>query len=256
MNEHPLVIAHRGFPREAPENTIPAFEKALEAGAHMIELDVRSTSDGHPVVFHDYSLYRTTSQRGLIEMLTLRQVEKLDVGAQRGEEFHGTRIPQLEEALIFARNRVPVNIELKTPGIERKIVNLIKKHSMTRSVLVSSFRYSSLKKIAEMEPEIRLGVIAVFLSGFDDIVKDLNPYSVHLWSPLLLSKIPIDHAHSRGLRVYAWPVNSVRQFRVLSILGVDAMITEMPDRLVQALPPEQRGVTRKTLPPRLKPKKA
>lgn len=247
----PLIVAHRGFHRDAPENSIPSFEMAKEVGASMVELDVRRTSDGHPVVFHDHSLYRTTAQRGIIEMLTLKQVRKLDIGVHHDEEYRGTRVPTLEEVIKYAKNRIPLNIEIKTPGIEEKVVRLIRKHGVMKRVVVSSFRFSILRKIHRLEPEIRIGGVAFYISGFEELQEDMAPYSLHLWAPLLLSRIPVDAAHNAGIRVLAWPVNSLRLFKVLKRLGVDGVITSIPDRIADHLHGDEPRPRRLNLPPPL-----
>jgi glycerophosphoryl diester phosphodiesterase len=246
-----LIIAHRGYSKDVPENTMPAFQKAMKAGAHMIELDVRGTRDGHPVVFHDRTLYRTTTQRGIIEMLTLNQVQKLSVDTRQGKDAPKIKIPTLEEVLVFAKDRVLLNIELKTEGIEKKVIKLIEKHDMINSVVVSSYRFQCLKRIREIQPEIRLGCAAFFLAGFGEIAREIAPYSVHLWNTLVISDRPIRKAHQHGIRVYVWMVNLTSQFRRFACWGVDGVITDFPDRLSNIVPEKVRGSKLKTLPPPL-----
>src|SRR5215472_18837798 len=94
------VIAHRGASGTCPENTIPAFRRAAEVGAHMVELDVQLTRDGQPVVIHDWTLNRTTSGRGAVRRRTLEEISKLDAGAWFGRAFADTRVPTLEQ--VFA----------------------------------------------------------------------------------------------------------------------------------------------------------
>ncbi|MEW6201157.1 MAG: glycerophosphodiester phosphodiesterase family protein [bacterium] len=248
-----MIIAHRGFCKDVPENTLAAFQKAVKAGAHMIELDVRTTSDGHPVVFHDHTLYRTTAQRGIIEMLTLNQVRKLNVGPKQTDRVQKFRVPTLEEVLIFAKDKVLLNIELKTTGTEKAIVKLIEKHDMLNKVVVSSFRFSSLKKVRELQAEVKIGCIAFFLAGFSEIAEKLAPYSVHLWTPLVLSDRPVRRAHQQGIRVYLWHVNAAAQFRRLTRLGIDGVITDAADLLVDVLPEKSRRIRPETLPPPLIP---
>ena len=251
--EFPLIIAHRGFCKDVPENTLAAFQKAVKAGANMIELDVRNTSDGHPVVFHDHTLYRTTAQRGIIEMLTLNQVQKLNVGQREAGTSQKFRVPTLEEVLTFAKDRILLNIELKVAGTEKAVVKLIEKHEMINKVVVSSFRFSSLKRVRELQPEVRIGCIAFFLAGFGEIAEKLAPYSVHLWTPLVLSDRPLRRAHQNGIRVYLWQVNSNAQFRRLTRWGVDGVFTDATDLLVDAVPEKFRRIRLETLPPPLTP---
>ncbi|MCY4112087.1 MAG: glycerophosphodiester phosphodiesterase family protein [Chloroflexi bacterium] len=109
----PLVIAHRGDTAAGPENTLPAFAAAIDAGADGIELDVHPSRDGAPVVHHDYYLERTTNGAGLVTDHTLAELRALDAGAWFGEAFAGERLPTLEEVLSLAAGRVRLEIELK-----------------------------------------------------------------------------------------------------------------------------------------------
>ena len=110
----PTVIAHRGFSAIAPENTLPAFQNAIDAGADMIEFDIRLTRDQQFVVIHDATLERTTNGRGIVENHTLSELQTLDAGSWFGREFAGTVLPSLGETLSLCRNRILVNIEVKT----------------------------------------------------------------------------------------------------------------------------------------------
>ena len=114
----PFVIAHRGYSGRAPENTLPAFEAAIEAGAPALELDVRLTKDRVPIVFHDATLDRTTNGSGRIDAHDWEEVSKLDAGAWFGPAFAGARVPLLETALAMLADRVLINIELKPDGFD------------------------------------------------------------------------------------------------------------------------------------------
>jgi len=111
-----LVLGHRGASAAAPENTHAAFRAALAAGADGVEFDVRFSSDGAPVVIHDASLARTGGRRVRVESLTLRQLQKFDVGVWFGSEFAGERIPALGDALETLASARMVNIEIKALG--------------------------------------------------------------------------------------------------------------------------------------------
>ena len=118
----PTVVAHRGFSAIAPENTLPAFLRAIDAGADMIELDVRLTADHRLVVIHDATLERTTNGRGAVAHQTLDEPRRLDAGAWFGPVFAGAIVPTLDEDLEVCRGRVLANIEVKTE--ERGVVPL------------------------------------------------------------------------------------------------------------------------------------
>ena len=110
----PTVIAHRVFSAIAPENTLPVFQNAIDAGVDMIEFDIRLTRDKQFVVIHDATLERTTNGRGIVENHTLSELQTLDAGSWFGRKFAGTVLPSLGEALALCRNRILVNIEVKT----------------------------------------------------------------------------------------------------------------------------------------------
>ena len=112
--EKPVIFAHRGYSTKAPENTIAAFDLAFQAGAHGIEIDVRLTNDGIPVVIHDRSVKRTTTTSGLIDRLTLHQIKSMDAGSWFSSKFSGERIPTLEQVLERYGKKHLINVELKS----------------------------------------------------------------------------------------------------------------------------------------------
>lgn len=110
-------VAHRGYSSLAPENTMAAFELAMEqAQVQWIELDVQLSRDGYPVVIHDYRLERTTNGKGFVKDMTLHELKQLDAGSWKSKKYAGERIPTLAEVLERIRGRVKLNIELKTTG--------------------------------------------------------------------------------------------------------------------------------------------
>ena len=109
----PLVSAHRGFSKIAPENTIPALQAAFDAGADLAEIDVRMTADGAVVLMHDALVDRTTSGNGLVSALSLSEVKQLDAGSWFERSYAGTSVPTLDEVLDWSRGRLALLIELK-----------------------------------------------------------------------------------------------------------------------------------------------
>ncbi|MBU6283841.1 glycerophosphodiester phosphodiesterase, partial [bacterium] len=107
-------MAHRGASAECPENTLVAFRRAMELGANMIECDLQLTADGHVVVFHDWSLERTTDGSGTVRDQPLAVLRSLDAGSWKEPRFAGERVPTLEEALDATAGRVGLNLELKS----------------------------------------------------------------------------------------------------------------------------------------------
>lgn len=153
----PVILGHRGSPAESPENTMVSFRRSLDQGAEMLELDVRLSSDGVPVVIHDEKLERVTGRPGTVGRRTLRHLRSLDAGGWFDPAFQGERLPTLEEALAELIPRVPINVELKfrrgDPGpLTRAVAQVIRGLGVARRVLVSSFRHDSLPLMVEEIP--------------------------------------------------------------------------------------------------------
>ena len=132
-----LNIAHRGASALAPENTIAAFERAVELGADVIELDLHMSQDGELVVIHDDTLDRTTDGSGPVHHRSLGELMRLDAGRWFGEGFAGQRIPRLDEVLDRFAGKVPLALEIKAgstffPGIEEKVVSALRERRAWR----------------------------------------------------------------------------------------------------------------------------
>ncbi len=231
------VFAHRGASAYAPQNTIPAFRKALELGAAGIELDVQLTSDGVPVVIHDFVLDSTTDMSGFIHTTSWKELQKADAGVKFGPDFKGTGIPSLEEVLALIPPAVCLNVEIKslsfveedTPGTVSALLN----QAGERELLVSSFNHRSLKRFQELSPEIPVGI----LSGSDmvDFVSyiersGLKPFSLHPEASYL-SPAYVNEAHARGWKIYSYTINTKEQAGLAAQLGIDGVFSDYPDLL-------------------------
>ena len=156
------IIAHRGASGCSPENTIPAFRKAIEIGSNGIELDVHLTKDDKIVVVHDFNIDRTSNGKGYVKDYTLNELKKFDFGSWYGEKFASVSIPTLEEVLELVKyynwNGL-INIEIKNgpifyPNIERKLIGIIRAYGLEENVIFSSFNHYSLKILKEIDPNI------------------------------------------------------------------------------------------------------
>ena len=232
---HPVVIAHRGASTDAPENTIAAFELALEQGADGIELDVHLSRDDHLVVFHDFTVERTTDGAGPVRGLTVRELKRLDAGGWRDRRFRGQRVQTLHEVLERFRERTRFWVELKGgtalyPGIEERVVSALEIYDVVDRTLVQSFDHEALRRIRTASPEIRSGALverapldgALLRPG---VVDAICP-DVHVLSEPELSKI-----HEAGLACYVWTVNEPAQVDRLVGWGVSGVITDRPGAL-------------------------
>ncbi|MBU5443706.1 glycerophosphodiester phosphodiesterase family protein [Paenibacillus sp. MSJ-34] len=167
ISQSPLIVAHRGLNALAPENTIPAFELAVEAGIELIELDIHLTKDGKLVIMHDFSVDRTTDGSGKVRDLTLEQLKLLQANKtdnadwqEAYDRYPDAKVPTLDEVLEFAKGKnVVLELELKGIGIEEQVVEHILRHDMAADVYVTSFSLDLLKKVAELSPDIGLTLI-------------------------------------------------------------------------------------------------
>jgi glycerophosphoryl diester phosphodiesterase len=162
------VIAHRGEHRAHPENTLPAFQAAIDAGADFFELDVRTTADGHLVLMHDATIDRTTNGSGTVRQLSLNQIRALDAGARFSPQFAGTRVPTLGDALTLAHGRIGVYIDSKDIA-PSELVSALTNAAMLDSVVIyggAGFLkqvqvfYPSLKVMPEAGSAATLGKLA------------------------------------------------------------------------------------------------
>ena len=241
-----LNIAHRGANRVAPQNTLAAFVKAVELGADGVELDAQLSADGVAVVIHDYELDGTTDGSGPVAAQPLAALKELDAGGWFDPAFAGERIPTLAEVLDRVGQQLLVNIELKVPpgeedkGLEAAVVSLVERFGLAERVLLSSFNPYALRRARALAPHLPLGLLygplpSSWSSRFRAArMRDLNPEAVNpFW--LLISRWGVRRAHRRGRRVVAWTVDTANVMHRLVGWGVDAIITNLPDRLHEVL---------------------
>jgi glycerophosphoryl diester phosphodiesterase len=229
------VIAHRGASGTCPENTLPAFRRAVELGVPMVELDVQLTRDGHPVVIHDSTLERTTSGYGAVRRRTLAEIAALDAGRWFAPAFAGTRVPTLGDVL--ATIPIRINVELKAiggDGLEHRALQAVEEAGALGRVVFSSFDPSTLERLRALSGEAELAVLWSGRSirkalGHADRV---GARSVHLrngaWAP---AAIATGHAAGRAVRV--WTVNAPADFVRLTDAGADGVFTDHPERFLQ-----------------------
>jgi glycerophosphoryl diester phosphodiesterase len=241
----PVIIGHRGYRARYPENTLVSFSGAMAAGADMIELDVTLSRDRAVVVIHDDTLNRTTSGFGPVHQATLQEIKQLDAGTWFDSRFAGESVPTLEEVLILAGGKISINIEIKSsawesgfPGdaIEQQVVDLIVRHDLVKTTLVSSFHPGYLKNIANMPVHPEIAFITDRSAPPDtlDICKQLGAFSWHPDYPTL-EKRHIEAAHDQGILIFPYTVNLIDDMLMLMEMGVDGVITDDPEVAISCI---------------------
>jgi glycerophosphoryl diester phosphodiesterase len=236
------IIAHRGAPTFAPENTLPAIRKAVEIGVHMIEIDIHQTLDGHIVLIHDEDVRKTTDGRGHVREKTLEEIKQLDAGSWFSDEFSGTPVPTLEEVFSVMDDTTRLLIEIKKgspyyPDIERRVIELVDAHHFRDRVLVKSFEDGVIEFFRKHAPEIPVGKSFAYRIPFLRLIieRGLNTGSVFNYEVDFLhshryttSRGFVEKAHEKGYEIFVWDVHTPERMRKYIDMGVDAIETDYP----------------------------
>ncbi len=254
----PRNIAHSGGKGHAPENTLHAFERALELGAEIIETDVWSTEDSRIVMLHDEEVDRTTDGTGSVKEKTLAEVKELDAAwgftPDDGDTFplrgQGIRIPTLDEAFeAFPNRRFLIELKQQDPTIEQTVLSLIETYGMEEKVCLASFHDPVVERIRELNPDICTGggiqeTARFLLSPLNRLMQRGVPvtafqipeeeYGIPVLTPGFVHK-----AKQLGIEVHVWTTNDADDMRRILAMGVDGIITDYPDRLKEII--EEHG---------------
>ncbi|WP_298040257.1 glycerophosphodiester phosphodiesterase family protein [uncultured Microbacterium sp.] len=229
-----LVIAHRGDSDEAPENTIPAFASTSAAGASHLELDIRLSADGIPMVIHDATVDRTTDGTGAVGEMTAHELRALDAGSWFSEEFRATRIPTLAEALAQAATQgQDVLIEYKGAWKRsdiRTTMRLIADAGLERRVIAQSFSRRTVANIAAVAPDMPLGWLTHELDAL--AVHTALSIGADAVNPAAATIESVALAHRAGLGVFVWTHDEDAAWEAYTQMGVDGIITNRPRALV------------------------
>ncbi|MGZ9869215.1 glycerophosphodiester phosphodiesterase [Priestia endophytica] len=232
-------VAHRGASAYAPENTIAAFDKAVEMKADYIEIDVQRSKDGKLVLIHDTTVDRTTDGSGKVGNLTFKELRNLDAGSWKGEQFAGAQIPTFDEILDRYHGKIGILIELKAPelypGIEENVAKELKERNLDKpqneKIIVQSFNHKSMKKMNELLPKVSIGVLTS--SSTDTTEQALQEFSTYAdyFNPSygIVTEDLVNQVHSLGMKIGSWTVRSQEAADFLLDVGVDAIITDYPD---------------------------
>ena len=239
----PLVFGHRGAMAQAPMNTLAAFGLAREQGADGIELDVQVSRDGHLVVIHDDTVDSTTDGKGRVADLTLAELKRLDAGSWFADSFAGQRIPTLDEVFAEFGNAMLINVEIKASRdsldrIEKRLADCLRRYNMREQVIISCFDPAVLRRVRGMMPMVMMG----FLYQPDMPVSHYLSLK-KLWHEArhprhdMVDEDYMNWARAQGYYVNVWTVNEAERALRLKRLGVNAIITDDPSRIVRALRP-------------------
>lgn len=249
------VIAHRGASAEAPENTLAAFRRALALGVEMIELDVRLTADGVPVVIHDEELSRTTEGRGRVADLDFAAIRRFSAGRWFAETFEGERVPALAEVYDLVGDRAEINAEIKGPGAgtARGALRAASEAGALARTLFSSFDPEALREIRAASSGARLALLNDAASLADPRGRAPRAFRPRLLARLarveglglkaaslqrrLADRGTVAALHARGLRVYVFTVDGVAAVEALARRGVDGVFANDPAPLLARWPP-------------------
>lgn len=248
---HPLVIAHRGGGGLAPENTLPAFNEAVDLGVDVLELDVHGTADGKLVVIHDADVARTTNGSGKIGDLTLAQIKQLDAGFRwtndGGKTFPfrgaGITIPTLEEVFeAFPQMRFNIEPKQRVPSIVGSLCEIVREYKMAEKIVASSFKQEVIDEFRRECPQTATGAspleaakfLMMYQTGIDE---SYSPpmQALQLPDSAIVDRKLIEAAHGRNLQVHIWTVNDETAMKRLLDAGVDGIMTDYPERLLKLL---------------------
>ena len=250
----PLVIAHRGYPAMAPENTLLSFERGVASGADMVELDYHHSKDGALVVLHDYTLDRTTDAtnrwggRGLkVSDKTLAELRQLDAGKWFKHPQTGVALPTLNEALDVIQRGSVTLIERKA-GDAAACVKLLNDRQLVNQVVVQAFDWDYLRDYHRLEPRQVLGALgppgtkngkkltdaekALSVAWLDEI--KATGARAAVWNKQV-DAAAVKAAHERGLKVWVYTINDLATAQQLFAVGVDGIITDNPAILWKAI---------------------
>jgi glycerophosphoryl diester phosphodiesterase len=255
FDRSPLVMAHRGGKGLWPENTLYAFERARDLGADVLEMDLHGTADGVLVVIHDSTVDRTTDGTGPVQDFTLAALKALDAGYRWSPDDGGTfpyrgqgiTVPTVEE-VFAAFPAMPMNIEIKDldPPLIAQFCSLIREHGMADRVLVASFDVEAMATFRRECPEVATStseneVITLFALGKVFLEAMYSPKAGAVQVPEYRSGLHVitprfvAAAHGRNLQVHAWTINDPGDMQRFADLGIDGIITDYPDRLLEVL---------------------
>jgi glycerophosphoryl diester phosphodiesterase len=255
----PLVIAHQGGDDVRPGDTLPAFQHAVDIGADVLEMDAHITKDGHIVLMHDERVDRTTDGTGLIEEMSLEELKKLDAAYEwtpdGGQTYpyreHGVEAPTLEELFQkFPQMRYVIEIKKSQIPIDKPLCELVRKYGMQNKVMVASFHDEAMANFRAICPEVATSGSRNEVTPFV-LLSKLNwtgflrspqfqslqvPYETkESYGIPILTRRFIEQAHARNVRIEPWTVDDPELMKEYISWGVDGIITDNPELMLDVL---------------------
>ena len=238
------VIAHRGVSGSYPENTLSAFQAAIDIRAEMVELDVSISEDGIPVVVHDKTVDRTTDFEGDVQSFSVKELKKMEVGAWFSEEFRGEEFPTLRESLELMKGQIAVNIEIKSEavsdvingGIVDKALQIVKELDMSSWVIFSSFDYRVMEHLNALDVQMPKALLYETSQSGELMPSELvKKYQVDVFncSYRQLSQEWIADLQAHQIPYLVYTVNDPELMKELIEKGVSGMFTDFPQELLK-----------------------
>jgi len=217
-----LILGHSGAQIAEPGNTLEAFAAAYAAGADGLEFDVRATKDGIPVLSHDRSLERAAGDPRNVDELTLEEIKTIDVG-------RGYRMPTLAETLEFCAGRGYLDVEVKQPGIEQSVLDILKGYSGAFGI--SSFDWHCLNAFRKLDTSLELWPLAIqFSDALFFAAEEIGAKGIAMHHSQI-DEVTAAGCEARRYPLIAWTVNDFEEAKRLSDLGVYALCTDDPEKM-------------------------
>lgn len=235
------VCAHRGDVKNAPENTLPAFQSAVKKGVQMIEFDVQMTKDGHLVIMHDSTVNRTTNGQGKVAELTSEEINKLDAGKWFDEKFTGIKVPSLSEVVSIIPHEILCNVHVYGDEFTTaKVATTLKEMGQLGRCFIACNNEKQVQAVREKVPEMKICLLPESLEKRRDFVKrgirlKVDYLQVSFTQGLDNLKEDVELAHSHGIKINFFSAHKPDIIRKLAEAGVDYILTDNIDLCFEVL---------------------
>ena len=230
-NKDIIVVGHRGAMGHALENTIESVKKAIQLNVDGIEIDVFKSKTGELVVYHDPFLSRLSNSNAFIEQISLDSIKKVELKG-------GLSIPTLNEVIDIIPEKIFLNIELKGSNTafetNKVIIEYLKEFNLPPSkFIISSFRWDELKKFRNLNKDVPIAILVDSLHKIDNAIKlakEINAVALNPNNKFITRKI-VNKIQSNNIKVFPYTINSPKNIKRMKSMGVDAIITDYPERI-------------------------